>query len=151
MKVKYTHTNIIAKDWKKLAFFYKEVLECTDAALVKNLSGNAISTGTGVKNAKISGIHLLLPGHGKNSPTLEIFQYSENKTKPPAAANREGITHLAFEVDIDDLESLIEKVIKHNGSKLGDLVSIKISDTATLKFIYMTDPEGNIIELQSFC
>ena len=27
MKIKFTHTNIIAKDWKKLSHFYQEVLD----------------------------------------------------------------------------------------------------------------------------
>ena len=99
MKAIYRHTNIISKDWKKLAQFYETVFGCVRVPPERHLSGKWLDKGTGVADANISGVQLRLPGHGDTGPTLEIFQYAENEGRLPPAANREGIGHLAFEVD----------------------------------------------------
>jgi len=40
-------------------------------------------------------------------------------------------------------------VLQNRGRKLGEL-AIKEFKSGTLTFIYVTDPEGNIIEIQSW-
>ena len=148
MKAKYKHTNIIAKDWRVLATFYQVVFGCVLVPPERNLSGVCLDKGTGVPNARFEGAHLRLPGYGNAGPTLEIYQYSQNEPKPPTAANREGIMHLAFEVE--DVEQATVKVLKHGGNKIGDITSSKIEGVARLTFVYVADPEGNIIELQAW-
>lgn len=74
MNIKYVHTNIISKDWKKLADFYIKVFDCKPVPPERNQKGSWLDKGTGVKDAHIKGMHLQLPGYGKNSPTLEIFR-----------------------------------------------------------------------------
>jgi len=148
MKVKYKHTNIIAKDWRSLAKFYQDVFGCEFVPPERDLQGEWLSRGTGVSNAHFTGAHLRLPGHGESGPTLEIYQYMENKPRSPVAANREGIMHLAFEVD--DLQQAVADVLSHGGSKVGDIASSEVSGVGTLAFIYLADPEGNIIELQTW-
>ena len=148
MKAKYKHTNIIAKDWRKLARFYQNVFGCVLVPPERDLSGDWLDKGTGVTNAHFTGVHLLLPGHGENGPTLEIFQYSQNKPKPDTAANREGIMHLAFQ--IDDINQATSEVLKHGGRKIGEITSREVAGVGLLTFIYLADPEGNIIELQSW-
>ena len=73
--MKYVHTNIISKDWRKLADFYTTVFECVIVPPERNQSGDWLSKGTGVPNAHLRGAHLRLPGYGENGPTLEIYQY----------------------------------------------------------------------------
>jgi predicted enzyme related to lactoylglutathione lyase len=147
--MKYVHTNIIAKDWKNLAKFYEEVFDCKPVFPERKLSGEWLDIGTGIKNAKLEGIHLRLPGYGDQGPTLEIFSYSENIEKAlPPKANREGYGHLAFQVV--NLEETIEKVIKNNGSKIGEVTNKEIEGVGKLSFIYLTDPEKNIIEIQNW-
>jgi catechol 2,3-dioxygenase-like lactoylglutathione lyase family enzyme len=146
--MKYKHTNIIARDWQKLAKFYEDVFDCIRVPPERHLSGEWLDKGTGVHNASFSGVHLRLPGQGDNGPTLEIYQYLQNAPKPPPAANREGITHIAFEVD--NVEDEMVEVLKHGGSKIGDITSSRIMGVGILTFIYVADPEGNIIELQSW-
>ena len=148
MKAKYKHTNIIARDWRALAQFYQDVFGCVRVPPERDLSGEWLDQGTGVKNARFAGAHLRLPGHGDNGPTLEIYQYSRNQPKPPAAANREGIMHLAFEVD--NVEQATAEVLKHGGSKVGDITSSEVEGVGLLTFVYLADPEGNIIELQAW-
>ncbi|MFC1616392.1 VOC family protein, partial [Patescibacteria group bacterium] len=149
MSTKYVHTNIICEDWKKLSDFYIKVFDCKLVPPQRNQSGDWLEKGTGVKNAKLQGVHLRLPGHGENGPTLEIYSYKEMLEKPEnSVANRKGFGHLAFEVD--DVYSTLEKVLSLGGNKLGEIVEKEIQDVGVISFIYTTDPEGNIIEIQSW-
>jgi predicted enzyme related to lactoylglutathione lyase len=149
MQTRYAHTNIISNDWKKLADFYINVFACKPVPPIRKLSGEWLAKGTAVKNASLKGMHLRLPGHGDNGPTLEIYTYGEMLEKPePPAANRTGFGHLAFEVD--DVNELLKKMIQHGGDRLGDIVEKEIEGVGLLTFTYGTDPEGNIIEIQSW-
>jgi len=146
MKATYKHTNIIARDWRKLAEFYETVFGCVRMPPERHLSGSWLEKGTGVADAKLSGIHLRLPGHGDAGPGLEIFQYAESEPKPAAVANREGYGHLAFAVD--DVAEAVAEVLRHGGQKVGDITAFEVPGQGTMTFAYLTDPEGNIIELQ---
>jgi len=145
--MKYVHTNIIAKDWKRLADFYIKVFECKPVLPERDIKGDWLEKGTGIKNASLHGIHLLLPGYDDNGPALEIFQYEKNETKPNPVANREGFGHIAFLVS--DVNEILNKMISNDGNKLGDVIKKKL-DYGTLIFTYAKDPEDNIIELQSW-
>lgn len=149
MNPKYKHTNIIARDWRALARFYEKVFGCVRVPPVRRLSGSWLEKGTGVPEARLSGVHLRLPGYGANGPTLEIFQFERNVDREkPTLANREGLIHIAFEVD--DIEHAMSQVIRYGGKKVGDLVTHDVKGVGTLSFVYMADPEGNIIELQKW-
>jgi len=148
IKAKYKHTNIVARDWRRLARFYQDVFGCKLVPPERDLSGDWLSKGTGVANARFTGAHLRLPGHGDCGPTLEIYQYSANEVRAPTAANREGIIHLAFEVD--DVAASTEEVLRHGGGTVGEIATAEVAGVGLLTFIYVADPEGNIIELQSW-
>ena len=146
--MKYTHTNIISKDWKKLADFYINTFECTIIPPLRNQSGEWLSNGTGVENAHLQGAHLLLPGHGEDGPTLEIYQYTNVQDLPALDPNTRGIGHLAFEVD--DVEAVLSKLIKHGGSSNGSITSRAVPEVGIITFVYARDPDGNLIELQNW-
>jgi len=148
MKAKYKHTNIISRDWPALAKFYQDVFGCVLVPPERDLSGAWLDKGTGVQDARFAGAHLRLPGHGENGPTLEIYQYSQSEPRPGIAANREGITHIAFEVDA--VEEVTAQVLEHGGRKVGDITSSEVEGVGLLTFVYLADPEGNIIELQAW-
>ena len=148
MKAKYKHTNIIAKDWRSLARFYQDVFQCVPVPPERDLEGSWLEKGTGVPKAHFTGVHLRLPGYGEEGPTLEIYQYSQSQPRLPIAANREGIMHLAFEVD--DVEQVLTSVLCHGGNKVGDITSSEVKGVGLLTFVYCADPEGNIIELQAW-
>lgn len=145
---RYVHTNIIAKDAEKLIEFYKQVLHCKSIGEERDLKGEWLDQMTGLKNAHIKGEHLLLPGFGEDHPTLEIFSYDEMKESVLSEINRPGIAHLAFEVD--DVRKTLEEVIAHGGSTIGELVTADYPNQIEATFVYAKDPEGNIIELQSW-
>ena len=148
MSVKYAHTNIIAKDWKRLADFYHEVFGCTPVPPERDLSGEWLDKAVGIENAQINGIHLKLPGYGEGGPTLEIFQYSAMPRHPDVKANTPGFSHIAFAVD--NVEDTAEKIFKNGGSPLGELTVHEVTGIGTLTLQYTADPEDNIVEIQNW-
>jgi len=105
-----------------------------------------LESATKVKNAHIRSIHLRLPGHENEGPTLEIFHYNQQKSRPQDAPNRPGFFHIAFAVE--DVQVTLNSVINAGGSAIGELVSASIGGAGQIIFVYAADPEGNIIELQ---
>ena len=104
--------------------------------------------GTGVKNAALEGVHLKLPGHGNNGPTLEIYTYHKVLENLTPVANRKGLGHLAFEVN--DVEKVLAKLIKNGGKAIGAISQNKVDQVGLITFVYTQDPDGNIIELQNW-
>ncbi len=146
--MRYAHTNIAAQDWKKLADFYIRVFDCAMKPPKRELSGDWLDRGTGLSQAELEGVHLLLPGHGDGGPTLEIFSYKDMHESEPSMANHTGFTHIAFEVE--DVESTFQKAIENGGLKLGEVTEKVVEGVGVLTFVYLRDPEGNIIEIQSW-
>ncbi len=146
--IKYSHTNIISSDWKKLADFYINVLDCRIKPPERDLSGGWLEELTGIREVRIRGIHLELPGY-ENGPTLEIFSYDPEFRDPAEKKiNRTGLGHTAFHVD--NFDSTVDKLLKNGGSLLGEKVSRKYEGIGTLNVVYCRDPEGNFIELQQW-
>ena len=148
LPTKYAHTNLIAKDWRRLAAFYQEVFGCVPVPRERNLSGEWLDKATGLSGAHISGMHLRLPGYGDDGPTLEIFQYDSMPEHPPVSANTPGYTHIAFAVD--DVLATAQAVFKNGGSALGELTIREVPGVGLITFQYVADPEGNIIEVQNW-
>ena len=148
MPTKYAHTNLIAKDWKRLSAFYQEVFGCVPIPPERDLSGEWIDKATGLSAAHISGEHLLLPGHGENGPTLEIFSYDTMPKHPNVAPNTPGFGHIAFAVD--DIATTACAIFERGGSAIGELTVREIPGAGLLTFQYVTDPEGNIVEIQNW-
>ncbi|MCX7552516.1 VOC family protein [Marinicella sp. S1101] len=146
--MRYAHTNLISHDWRKLARFYIDIFACEPVPPERNQSGEWLDQGTGIKNAALQGVHLRLHGHGENGPTLEIYQYSQTLPQSPVQPNQRGIGHLAFEVD--DIIEVITAVLAGGGEKQGDLTTKTVPGLGVLSFLYVRDPEGNLIELQNW-
>ncbi len=146
--MRFAHTNIAAKDWKKLADFYIEVFDCKVKPPQRDLKGEWLDKAIGVKNARQVGVHLALPGFEKNPPTLEIFSYDEYVDNSPIMANHIGFAHIAFEVE--NVDDVVSKALKNGGESLGEIIENEIEGVGTIKFTYLRDPEGNIIEIQAW-
>ena len=145
---RYVHTNLVARDWRRLVRFYKEVFGCIEVPPERNLSGAEMEAGTGVPGARLQGMHLRLPDGAAAGPTLEIFTYSDLAEDLPRVANRPGFAHIAFAVD--SVTEAREEVLSHGGSSVGDVVTVNVSAAARVTWCYVRDPEGNIIELQAW-
>ncbi len=74
MKAKYSHTNLIAEDWRALARFYQDVFNCVPVPPERHFKGSDLERGTGIRGAQLDGAHLRLPGYDRQGPTLEIFR-----------------------------------------------------------------------------
>lgn len=146
--MRFAHTNIAAKNLKLLSEFYIKVFDCKIKPPVRKLSGAWLDRATGLQNAALEGVHLLLPGHGDNGPTLEIFSYQKMHDSKPIMANYVGLTHIAFEVH--DVDQTLNEAIKSGGQLLGQVTEKTVDGVGELKFVYFRDLEGNIVEIQSW-
>ena len=146
--IRYAHTNVIATDWKRLQDFYIQVFGCEPVSSERDHKGPLFEALTGFKGGSFQGRHLRLPGHGERGPTLEVFQSSQNDPRQPTSLLRPGCAHLAFEVP--DVEAKRQEVLQWGGRDVGQLVTLDIPGAGRLTLIYMTDPEGNIVELQKW-
>lgn len=146
--MRFAHTNIVSTNWEELVEFYVKTFECKVVPPIRNLSGAFLEKGTGLKNAKLQGAHLLLPGHGENGPTLEIYQYDPTIDNEPVAANKRGFGHIAFEVE--NVEKVLNAVLENGGTASGEITKRNIEGAGEITFVYARDPEGNLIELQSW-
>jgi len=145
---RYVHTNLIARDWRSLVAFYTSVFGCVFVPPERDYSGSELEAGTGVRGARLQGAHLRLPGCGSAGPTLEIYSYSDLADTQPPRVNRPGFGHLAFEVpSVPDARKL---VVQSGGGVIGEVVTLTTSAGTQVTWCYVTDPEGNILELQSW-
>ena len=147
MPIRYSHTNLIANDWRSLARFYEEVFACVPVPPERDFRGRDLEAGTGVAGARLRGVHLRLPGHGDGGPTLEIFQYEPQLPTIEAVVNRPGFAHIAFEVD--DVTLFRDLILSRGGRAVGEVVTLPVGERK-VTWCYVTDPEGNIVELQSW-
>jgi catechol 2,3-dioxygenase-like lactoylglutathione lyase family enzyme len=144
--VRYLHTNLVARDWQRLASFYERVFGCVRVLPERHLDGEPMARGSGVVGARLDGVHLRLPGLGAEGPTLEVFQYATNVEAPPPAANRVGFGHIAFAVE--DVAAVRDSVVAAGGSTVGTIERVGIDGAGVITWTYVRDPEGNIVELQ---
>lgn len=147
MRAKYIHTNLIARDWQILSLFYQTVFGCVPVPPQRDIKGEVLERGTGVTDAHLTGEHLRLPGFDETGPTLEVFQYNILAAREQTAVNQPGFGHLAFLVD--DVAAAKREVVANGGKEVGMIVQTQPSPQITLTWCYVTDPEGNILELQS--
>jgi catechol 2,3-dioxygenase-like lactoylglutathione lyase family enzyme len=145
---RFGHVNLIARDWRGLAAFYERVLGCEPVPPERDYRGPDLSAATGVPNAALLGMHLRLPGGGPSGPTLEIYQYEPSLDGLPTAANRPGFGHIAFVVP--DVHAARAVVLGAGGREVGAVITSRLVDGREVTWVYVTDPEGNIIELQSW-
>jgi predicted enzyme related to lactoylglutathione lyase len=148
IKAKYVHTNLIAEDWRALAGFYQEVFGCLPVPPERDFQGKVLEAGTGIPGAHLRGVHLRLPGYTDSGPTLEIFSYTPQVARLKASVNQPGFTHIAFQVE--EVSQARAAVLAAGGKAVGEVVTLTITGGAKVTWCYLADPEGNLIELQSW-
>jgi predicted enzyme related to lactoylglutathione lyase len=148
IEARFVHVNLVARDWRRLVAFYGQVFGCEPVPPERDLSGPWLERATAIPGARIRGVHLRLPGWGGAGPTLEIFQYHPHLDCERAGVNRPGLGHLAFAVA--DVSAAREAVLAAGGGAVGELVGADIPGAGRIRFVYVTDPEANVIELQQW-
>jgi predicted enzyme related to lactoylglutathione lyase len=145
---RYVHTNLIARDWRRLAAFYEALFGCVPVPPERDYSGPTLEAGTGVAGAVLRGVHLRLPGYDDTGPTLEIYSYQPEEEASTPRVNRPGFGHIAFTVN--SVEEARAQVLAAGGNAIGEIVKLTPAPGLSVIWCYVTDPEGNIIELQSW-
>src|SRR6476660_3393503 len=140
IRAKYVHTNLIARDWKRLVRFYKKVFGCEPKGPERDLSAAWLDRVNSVPNARLRGVHLRLPGYDDDGPTLEIFSYDQ--------LNECGFGHIAFAVE--NVDEALQAVIAAGGGAVGEIATAEVKGVGLLRVVYARDPEGNIVELQKW-
>src|SRR5947199_9997148 len=124
IRAKYVHTNVIARDWKRLVRFYSEVFGCKPHGPERDMSGAWLDSVTSLRNAHLTGIHLRLPGYGDDGPTLEIFSYDQLIEGGLSTPNRSGFGHIAFAVE--DVDEALYAVIAAGCVLVGNIESKRV-------------------------
>ena len=145
---RFGHVNVIARDWRALADWYTRVFGCVLVPPERDYSGPDLAAGTGVPGAALRGVNLRLPGLGADGPTLEIYTFESMPSEAPSAANRPGFRHIAFAVpSVVDARAA---VLDAGGTAVGEVVTLQTADGRFVTWTYLADPEGNLLELQSW-
>ena len=142
--MRFDQVKILSRDVATLARFYEEALDCVTVVPIQP-TDPAVARGVGVPDAGVTLTVLRLPGRGDHGPVIEL--YSIDGEVPGDWDYRPGQGQLAFEVE--DLETRIGKVMAAGGASIGDVVEWEAPSGAVARFVYMRDPEGNIIDLWS--
>jgi predicted enzyme related to lactoylglutathione lyase len=145
---RFGHVNVTARDWRGLALFYTEVFGCILVPPERDIRSADLDAATGLRDAHLTGAHLRLPGLGEGGPTIEIFTYDELGPQPDARVDRPGWGHIAFQVP--DVPAALRAVTEAGGGRFGEVVTMQTRDGRRVTWVYATDPEGNIIELQAW-
>ena len=132
----------LCRDLGGLAAFYQEALDC-EVVVPALMTDERVARAVGVPGATVTLSTLRLPGRGDRGPILEL--YSVDGVVPDDWDYRPGSGQIALEVD--DLEVAIGRVIAAGGNRLGEVVEWEGPSGATARFVYLRDPEGNIIDL----
>ncbi|HEX6221556.1 MAG TPA: VOC family protein [Acidimicrobiia bacterium] len=140
--MRFDQTKFLADDVEALARFYLDALDCETVVASQEVEA-AVSRAVGVPDATITLTILRLPGRGEHGPVLEL--YSVEGPRPDGWDYTSGQGQIAFEVD--DLEAAIGRVIAAGGGQLGEVVEWTAPSGAVARFVYLRDPEGNIIDL----
>src|SRR5262245_8899592 len=146
--VRFGHVNVTSSDWRRLAAFYTDVFGCELVPPERDIRSADLDAATGLTDAHLTGAHLRLPGHGETGPTIEIFQYDALDDHPGSRVDRPGWGHVAFQVP--DVPAAIDAVLAAGGGRLGEVVRMQTRDGRTVTWVYTTDPEGNLVELQAW-
>lgn len=148
IRAKFVHTNLIARDWRRLSRFYQEVFSCRPVSPERHYNGADLERGTGVSGTELHGVHLRLPGYEGDGPTLEIYSYTRLRDAVLPEVNRPGFGHIAFSVD--DVQKAKEAVLSAGGTAVGEIVTLQTSTGPRVTWCYVRDPEGNMVELQTW-
>src|SRR5918996_2714408 len=145
---RFGHVNVTSPDWRQLATFYTDVFGCEFVPPERDMRSGDLDAATGLQDAHLTGVHLRLPGFGDRGPTIEIFSYDTLDPNPGTHVARAGWGHIAFQVP--DVPAAVEAVLAAGGGRVGKIVTTQTADGRRVTWSYMTDPDGNIVELQAW-
>lgn len=139
MRVKsFGHVGITVKSFDKAVKWYYENFnfKLIDEQYMKKEQVNKLSNLYGVKDSSIHLGFLRLPKGG----VIEIFEFSNTGIKSPVLWNKPGVTHLTL--NVRNINRWYEKL-----SQKGIKFYSKPQHTGKVEWVFLEDPDGNLIEL----
>lgn len=133
--MRFTQVKLASSDPRRLALFYEEALDCRVRLPLTKLGDPAWSA-VGAPSDEVSIIVLELP-HVEGI-ALELIAGSGVDS---------GGGLLAFEVE--DVDEAAARVISAGGAYRGVPGEFLAPSGNNVRFVFMTDPEGNVIDLYS--
>ena len=135
--MRFTQVKLAANDPESLASFYVRALDCEILLPLTTLPDQTgLAVGAGDQRVEI--LVLALPGEAVTA-TLELIRIGGLET--------EGNAMLTFYVE--DVAASAEKVVEAGGSWAGEIVDIEGPSGNTSRFVFVKDPEGNVIDLMT--
>lgn len=124
-----------ASDLDRLVAFYIDALDCRLLVPPTQIP-EPVSLGAGSAGETVQIAVLGLPGF-EDGPTLELIRIGDH--------GEVGQGLLTFYVD--DVHEAAERVVGAGGAYKGEIVDIGGPGGRTSRFVFMTDPEGNVVDL----
>ncbi|MGB7859267.1 MAG: VOC family protein [Acidimicrobiia bacterium] len=138
--MRFDQVKITAENPERLARFYEEALDAKTVLPLSVLNPEA-SRGVGIPDAEVS-ILVLELSDNEDAPTLELISISGASS---GWDHRPGQGQLAFRVD--DVHQAAQRVVTAGGSFQGEIVDFTGPSGRESRFVFMADPEGNIVDL----
>jgi catechol 2,3-dioxygenase-like lactoylglutathione lyase family enzyme len=146
--IRFGHVNVTSRDWRRLAAFYTDVFGCQFVPPERDIRSADLDSATRLSDAHLTGAHLRLPGYGDTGPTIEIYAYDAIADHPGARVDRPGWGHVAFQVP--DVPAALDAVLAAGGGQHGAIITTRTTDGRQVTWVYATDPDGNLVELQAW-
>jgi glyoxylase I family protein len=140
--MQFDQVKIFAEDVRSLAGFYQDALECELLQPVGDFADEHLGLAFGAPGRGIRLCALGLPGR-EEGPILELYEFPD--WDDPDWPYQPGQAHLAFQVD--DVPEAAGRVIEKGGSYLGEIATWRAPSGNLATFVFMRDPEGNLIDL----
>ena len=145
MKIKrFRHIALIVKSMDSMLTFYQDVLGCVKKRDFV-IGSEEFRRGIGIPDATARCVHLTIPNSDVEIELFEFHESSDSLTQPPRI-NDPGYRHFAIVVeDMDEAVTALKRkgVVFHSNP-------IRFEQPADIRgfsFVYIRDPEGNIIEI----
>lgn len=142
--MRFDQVKMVARDVEALAGFYEVAIGCDLISPITDFRDEVLARGVGAPGTHLRMAWLSLPGTSEGGTLLELYQLVGWHGDWPY---RPGQGHLAFEVD--DVPTAVDRVVSAGGSSLGEIVDWKAPSGNLARFVFMRDPEGNVVDLWS--
>jgi catechol 2,3-dioxygenase-like lactoylglutathione lyase family enzyme len=139
---RFHHNGLTVSELDRSLRFWRDALGLRLEARQER-QGGYVETITGEPGAHMLQAHLRAPG---SDLRVELVQYLAPKGRHLKGRPRDaGHAHVA--ILCDDPERLLELLVSAGGAALGRLVTIDAGVNAGLTAVYVSDPDGHVIEL----